>query len=124
MKKQYHQLSKEISRLEEEWRNTTFGAVSAAKEREIRRFKAQVQDLDRYIESKMIEKQKSLLDPYSFLAPPSPTFYSPFQNPPNYFFPKASPSWSLPTASAYKKKKIRTTKERTYKIKYLFPRVS
>ena len=88
MKKQYHQLSKEISRLEEEWRNTTFGAVSAAKEREIRRFKAQVQDLDRYIESKMIEKQKAVLDPYSFLTPPS-TFYSQSPNPPDYFFPKA-----------------------------------
>ena len=52
----------------------------------------------------MIEKQKSMLDPYSFLAPPSPTFYSPSQNPLDYFFPKASPSWSLPIASAYKKK--------------------
>ena len=29
----------------------------------------------------MIEKQKYELDPYSCLAPPSPTFYSPFQNP-------------------------------------------
>ena len=38
------------------------------------------------------------------LAPHSPTFYSPFQNPQDYFFPKASSSWSLPTASAYKKK--------------------
>ncbi|KAH1197279.1 polyprotein [Glycine max] len=84
MKKHYHQISKEISRLEEEWRKTTFGAVSDAKEREIRRLKAQVQDLDRYIESKMIEKQKF--------------------NPPDYFFPKASLSWSLPTTSAYKKK--------------------
>ena len=56
MKKQYHQLSKEISRLEEEWRKTTFEATSDAKEKEIKRLKAQVQDLDRYIESKMIEK--------------------------------------------------------------------
>jgi len=88
MKKQYHQLSKKISLLEEEWRKTTFEA-SDAKEREIRRLKAQVQDLDRYIESKMIEKQKTVLDPYSFLTPPSPTFYSPFPNPPDYFFPKA-----------------------------------
>ena len=52
----------------------------------------------------MIEKQKSMLDPYSFLAPPSPTFYSPSQNPLDYFFPKASSSWSLPRAPAYKKK--------------------
>ena len=44
--KQYHQLSKEIARLEEEWRKSTFGAESDAKEREIRRLKAQVQDLD------------------------------------------------------------------------------
>ena len=102
--KQYHQLSKEITRLEDEWKNTTFGAILDAKEREIRRLKAQVQDLDRYIESKMREKQKSVIDPDPFLAPPSPTFYSTFQNPPYYFFPKASSSWSLPTASACKKK--------------------
>ena len=104
MKKQYHLLSKEISCLVEEWRKTTFRAASDAKEREIRRLKAQVQDLDRYIESKMIVKQKYVLDPYSFLTPPSPTFYSPFPNPSDYFFPKASQSWSLPTALAYKKK--------------------
>jgi len=106
MKKQYYQLSKEISRLEEEWRKTTFGTASDAKEREIRRLKAQVQDLDRYIESKMIEKQKVVLDPYSFLTSPSPspTFYSSFSNPPDHFFPKASLTWSLPTAAAYKKK--------------------
>ena len=85
MKKQYHQLSKEISRFEEEWRNTTFGAAFDAQKREIRRLKAQVQDLDRYIESKMIEKQKAVLDPYSFLTPPS-TFYSQSPNPPDYFF--------------------------------------
>ena len=54
MEKQHHQLSKEISRLEEEWRKTAFGVASNAKEREIRRLKAQVQDLDRYIESKII----------------------------------------------------------------------
>ena len=52
----------------------------------------------------MTEKQKFVLDPYSFLTPPSPTFYSPFPNPPDYFVPKASQSWSLPIASAYKKK--------------------
>ena len=52
----------------------------------------------------MREKQKFVLDPYSFLAPHSPTFHSPFQNPPDYFFPKASSSWSLPTASTYKQK--------------------
>ena len=113
MKKQYHQLSKEIVRLEEEWRKTTFGAASDAKEREIRRLKAQVQDLDRYIGSKMTEKQKSVLDPYSFLTPHSPTFYSPFPNPPDYLFPKASQSWSLPTASAYKKKPEPPKKEST-----------
>jgi len=33
MKKQYHQLSKEISRLEEEWRKTTFGAAAHAKKK-------------------------------------------------------------------------------------------
>ncbi|KAG5032675.1 hypothetical protein JHK82_016250 [Glycine max] len=113
MKKQYHQLSKEIARLEEEWRKTAFGVASNAKEREIRRLKAQVQDLDRYIESKIIEKQKSVLDPYSFLTPPSPTFYSPFPNPPYYFFSKASQSWSLPTTSAYKKKSEPPKKEST-----------
>ena len=42
MKKQYHQLSKEIACLEDEWKKNTFGAVSDAKEREIRRLKAQV----------------------------------------------------------------------------------
>jgi len=52
----------------------------------------------------MIEKQKVVLDPYSFLTPPSPTFYSSFPSPPDYFLPKASSSWSLPTVSAYKKK--------------------
>ena len=53
------------------------------------------------------------MDPYSFLTPPSPTFYSPFPNPPDYFFPKASQSWSLPTASAYKKKPEPPKKEST-----------
>ena len=61
----------------------------------------------------MTEKQKFVLDPYSFLTPPSPTFYSPFPNPPDYFFPKASQFWSLPTVLAYKKKLEPPKKEST-----------
>jgi len=103
MKKQYHQLSKEISYLEEEWRKPIFGAISNAKEREIRRFKAQVQDLDRYIKLKMIEKQKfvrSLLI-FSPLLLLLAILHSRILQ---IIFPKASSSRSLPTTSAYKKK--------------------
>ncbi|BAT74322.1 hypothetical protein VIGAN_01197100 [Vigna angularis var. angularis] len=50
MKEHYVYLTAEISRLEEEWKRTTFGETSQAKEREIKKLKAQLQDLDHYIE--------------------------------------------------------------------------
>jgi len=44
MQRYYKQLSAEISCLERQWKETTFGPAFDAKEREIRRLKAQIYD--------------------------------------------------------------------------------
>ncbi|WVY90316.1 hypothetical protein V8G54_035830 [Vigna mungo] len=82
MKDHYVHLT-EISRLEEEWKKTTFGETSHATKREIKKLKAQVHDLDHYIESKIKEKQFSFPD--SFSPPP----FTPYQ-------PLFQPSSSMP----------------------------
>jgi len=95
MRKYYKQLSSEISRLEEEWKSMTFGEASHAKEREIRRLKAQIKDIDDYIAAK--ERQQADTFPSLFNATQP---YTSFQNPSSYFQPK--PTWSLPTASPHR----------------------
>jgi len=67
MRKYYKQLSSEISRLDEEWKSMTFGEASHAKEREIRRLKAQIKELDDYISAK--ERQQADSCPSLFNAP-------------------------------------------------------
>ncbi|QCD84057.1 hypothetical protein DEO72_LG2g4407 [Vigna unguiculata] len=67
MQKHYHHLSLEISRLEKEWKTTSFGKASDEKEREIRSLKSQIQELDDLIAKK--EKQLYHPDPYAFMNP-------------------------------------------------------
>jgi len=62
----YKQLSLEISRLKEEWKSMTFGEASHAKEREIRRLKAQIKEMDDYIAAK--ERQQADSFPSLFNA--------------------------------------------------------
>jgi len=94
MRKYYKQLSSKISRVEEEWKSMTFGEASHAKEREIRRLKAQIKELDDYISAK--ERQQADSFPSLFNVTQSYTF----QNPSSYFQQK--PTWSLPTASPHR----------------------
>ncbi|RDX90392.1 hypothetical protein CR513_27747, partial [Mucuna pruriens] len=102
MRRYYHQLTVNISRLKAEWKNTRFGEASNAKEREIRKLKAQLQDLDNYIERKMKERQDLPPDPYAFIPSSLPTYRTPFQQPSSSLFSSPQKTWTLPTASAYR----------------------
>jgi len=104
MQKHYHHLSLEISRLEKEWKTTSFGKASDEKEREIRSLKSQIQELDDLIAKK--EKQLYHPDPYAFVPPLlTSTRTSPFHPP---YQPS---SWTLPTASAHRTRKQPQTHE-------------
>jgi len=102
MQKYYKQLSQEISRLEKQWKETTFGPASDAKEREIRRLKAQIHDLDEIIAQKK-RHLCSFPDPYSFLTTPKLFTPSPFYGPSSK--PQMTTSWTLPTATAHRARK-------------------
>ncbi|WVZ19542.1 hypothetical protein V8G54_006864 [Vigna mungo] len=107
MKEHYAYLTTEISRLEEEWKKTTFGETSQAKEREIKKLKAQLQDLDHYIESKMKEKQLSFSDPF---YPPPFTPFLPLFHPSSSTIHKSKQTYQLPTATTFRiKQKPRTS---------------
>ena len=98
MQKHYQHLSLEISRLENEWKITSFGKASDEKEREIRKLKSQIQELDEIIVRK--EKQLYYPDPYAFVPSLLPStrissFHPPYQSSP----------WVLPTASAHRTRK-------------------
>jgi len=95
MRKYYKQLSSEISRLEEEWKSMTFGEASHAKEREIRRLKAQIKEMDDYIAAKERQQADSFPSLFNATQP-----YTSFQNPSSYFQQKLT--WSLPTASPHR----------------------
>ncbi|RDY09254.1 hypothetical protein CR513_06401, partial [Mucuna pruriens] len=84
MRRYYHQLTMDISRLEAEWKKTRFGEASNIKEREVCRLKAKLQDMENYIEKKMKEKQGLPPDPYAFV--PSSIYRSTFQQPSSSFF--------------------------------------
>ncbi|WVZ06035.1 hypothetical protein V8G54_019381 [Vigna mungo] len=107
MKEHYVHLTAEISRLEEEWKMTTFGEASHATEREIKKLKAQLHDLDHYIESKIKEKQSPFPDT---LSPPPFTPYRPLFQPSSFTGHKSKQPYSLPTATTFRnKQKPRTS---------------
>ncbi|QCD84079.1 hypothetical protein DEO72_LG2g4429 [Vigna unguiculata] len=104
MHKHYQHLSLEISRLENEWKITSFGKASDEKEKEIRKLKSQIQELDDIIARK--EKQLYYPDPYAFVPPllsstRISSFHPPYQSSP----------WALPTASAHRTRKQPETSE-------------
>ncbi|QCD84109.1 Viral movement protein [Vigna unguiculata] len=105
------QAEEDISRLEKQWKETTFGPASDAKEKEIRTLKAQIHDLDQII----AQKERHLCsfpDPYSFLTAPKLFTPSPFYGPSSKS--QTTTSWTLPTATAYRTRKqpeVSTKKE-------------
>ncbi|WVY93330.1 hypothetical protein V8G54_032418 [Vigna mungo] len=107
MKDHYVHLTAEISRLEEEWKRTTFGETSHATKREIKKLKAQLHDLDHYIESKIKEKQLPFPDT---LSPPPFTPYRPLFQPSSSTIHKSKQTYCLPTATSFRnKQKPRTS---------------
>ncbi|WVY95147.1 hypothetical protein V8G54_034235 [Vigna mungo] len=76
-------------------------------EREIKKLKAQLHDLDHYIESKIKEKQSPFPDT---LSPPPFTPYRPLFQPSSSTGHKSKQPYSLPTATAFRnKQKPRTS---------------
>ncbi|WVY94534.1 hypothetical protein V8G54_033622 [Vigna mungo] len=74
---------------------------------EIKKLKAQLHDLDHYIESKIKEKQSPFLDT---LSPPPFTPYRPLFQPSSSTGHKSKQPYSLPTATAFRnKQKPRTS---------------
>ncbi|RDX80469.1 hypothetical protein CR513_38976, partial [Mucuna pruriens] len=99
MKKLYHQLKDDIVRLDSEWKKTKFGEASNQKEREVRRLKAELQEMENYMDRKMKEKQGLPTEPFSFV--PSSIYRTTFQQPSSFFNPPPK-TWILPTVGAYR----------------------
>ncbi|WVY98415.1 hypothetical protein V8G54_030566 [Vigna mungo] len=79
MKEHYVHLTAEISRLEEEWKMTTFGEASHATEREIKKLKAQLHDLDHYIDPPPFTPYRPLFQPSSSTVSTQETRKTPTQ---------------------------------------------
>ncbi|RDX86622.1 hypothetical protein CR513_32028, partial [Mucuna pruriens] len=116
MRKLYHQLTAEISKNEEEWRKLKFGEESNKKEREVRRLKAELYELENYIERKMRERQEeresSLRGSSSYMTSSihvSPMFLPP---PESFFIPPPKP-WALPTSTPFRESRRPESSKRT-----------
>ncbi|RDX84613.1 hypothetical protein CR513_34315, partial [Mucuna pruriens] len=116
MRKLYHQLTAEISKNEEEWRKLKFGEESNRKEREVCRLKAELYELENYIERKAKERQEeresSLRGSSSYMTSSihvSPMFLPP---PPSFFTPPPK-QWTLPTATPFKESRRPESSTRT-----------